>query len=83
MEEFDRILGFHFLRGMHINDSKSDLGSHLDRHENIGKGKIGIEAFERIMNDPRLDGIPMVLETPSRADVNYEDEVKLLHSLCY
>ena len=61
-----------------------DLNSHLDRHENIGKGKLGKKVFERIVNDPRLKNIPMVLETPcSEANSNiYAKEIALLYSLC-
>ncbi|HBH36297.1 MAG TPA: deoxyribonuclease IV [Gammaproteobacteria bacterium] len=61
--EFDEIVGFRYLRGMHLNDSKPDLGARVDRHESLGIGKIGWEAFRYIMNDPRFDDIPMVLET--------------------
>ena len=61
--EFDEVVGFHYLRGMHLNDSKPDLGARVDRHESLGIGKIGWEAFRYIMNDPRFDEIPMVLET--------------------
>lgn len=60
---FDTIVGFEYLKGMHINDSKPDLGSHVDRHDSIGKGKLGLEAFGFIMNDPRMDDIPLILET--------------------
>lgn len=61
--EFDKIVGFDYLMGMHLNDSKPDLGSRVDRHESLGKGKIGWQAFEFIMQDARFDNIPMVLET--------------------
>ncbi len=63
MSEFDRIIGFNYLRGVHLNDSKSKLSGHLDRHHSIGAGELGTETFEMLMNDPRFDGIPMVLET--------------------
>ena len=66
MSEFDDKVGLQFLRGIHLNDSMGKLGCHLDRHENIGKGKIGLEAFRCIVNDPRLRGIPMILETPGK-----------------
>lgn len=62
-DEFDRIVGFDYLMGMHLNDSKPDLGSRVDRHESLGKGKIGWDAFEYIMHDDRFDEIPLVLET--------------------
>ncbi len=61
--EFEKVVGFHYLRGVHLNDSKPDLGARVDRHESLGIGKIGWEAFRYIMNDPRFDEIPMVLET--------------------
>ena len=53
MTEFDNVVGFDYLRGMHLNDSKAPLASRKDRHENIGKGKIGIECFRALMNDDR------------------------------
>ncbi|MBD3809408.1 MAG: deoxyribonuclease IV [Sulfuricurvum sp.] len=77
--EFDRIVGFNYLKGMHINDSKPDLGSHVDRHDSIGKGKIGIEAFGFLMNDPRMDDIPLVLETID--ETIWAHEIELLYSL--
>ena len=79
MKEFDTIIGFEYLRGMHLNDSKPDLGSRVDRHDSIGKGKLGIDTFKFIMNDERIDDIPMVLETID--DALWEEEIKLLYSL--
>ncbi|CAL8465482.1 g5018 [Coccomyxa elongata] len=64
MQRFDDVVGLRFLKGMHINDSKCALGSRRDRHENVGRGMIGIKMFECIMADPRLDGIPLIMETP-------------------
>ncbi|MGL5101536.1 MAG: deoxyribonuclease IV [Plesiomonas sp.] len=61
--EFDAVVGFNYLRGMHINDAKSTLGSRVDRHHSLGEGNIGHAAFEFIMQDPRFNGIPLVLET--------------------
>jgi deoxyribonuclease-4 len=61
--EFERIVGFSYLRGMHINDSKIELGGKVDRHHSLGEGFIGWDCFEYIMKDPRFDGIPLVLET--------------------
>lgn len=61
--EFASIVGFNYLRGMHLNDSKPDLGARVDRHESLGQGKLGWEVFSYIMNDKRFDEIPMVLET--------------------
>lgn len=78
-EEFDRIVGFKYLKGMHINDSKPDLGSHVDRHDSLGKGKIGVEPFGFIMNDSRMDDIPLVLETID--ETIWAQEIALLYSL--
>jgi len=61
--EFEQIVGFKYLRGMHLNDAKSELASHVDRHHSLGKGNIGKTAFEYIMQDPRIDEIPLILET--------------------
>jgi len=77
--DFDRIIGFKYLKGMHINDSKPDLGSHVDRHDSIGKGKLGVEPFRFIMNDPRMDDIPLVLETID--ETIWAQEIELLYSL--
>lgn len=78
-EEFEKVVGFEYLRGMHLNDSKPDLGSRVDRHESIGKGKIGLDLFSYIMNDPRFDEIPMVLETID--EKIWPEEIALLYSL--
>ena len=61
--EFERIVGFQYLRGMHLNDAKSEFGSRVDRHQSLGLGNIGHDAFRFIMQDNRFDGIPLVLET--------------------
>ncbi len=79
MAEFGNIVGFEYLKGMHLNDSKPDLGSHVDRHESIGKGKIGLDAFRFIMNDERMDDIPLILETID--DSIWDQEIRLLYSL--
>ena len=63
MEAFDTIVGFKFLKGMHINDSKSEFESRVDRHHSLGLGNLGWETFSHVMKDPRLDNIPLVLET--------------------
>ena len=79
MEEFEKVVGFKYLSGMHLNDSKPDLGVRVDRHQSIGKGKLGVEPFRFIMNDKRFEEIPMVLET---IDVTiWAEEIKLLYSL--
>ena len=76
--EFDAIVGFEYLQGMHINDSKPPLGSRVDRHHSLGKGEIGLDAFRFIMNDPRMDDIPLVLETIDES--LWPEEIKLLYS---
>lgn len=61
--QFETLVGFKWLKGMHLNDSKPELGARVDRHESLGKGKIGWPAFQYIMQDPRFDEIPLILET--------------------
>ncbi len=61
--DFERTVGFHYLRGMHLNDAKSEFASRVDRHHSLGEGNIGHTAFRWIMRDPRFDGIPLILET--------------------
>ncbi|HEX5001874.1 MAG TPA: deoxyribonuclease IV [Bacteroidia bacterium] len=78
MEQFDTVLGLDKLKVFHLNDSKGDLGSHLDRHENIGMGKIGTTAFKYIMN--HFGNVPKVIETPKEDDWD-EKNLKLLRSL--
>ena len=77
--DFEKIVGIHYLKGMHLNDSKKDFGTRVDRHESIGKGFIGLDAFRFLMNDKRFDDIPLILETPN-SDI-WADEIKLLYSL--
>ncbi len=77
--EFDEIVGREYLMGMHINDSKPELGSKVDRHDSLGVGKIGWDAFGFIMNDERMDDIPMVLETID-TDI-WQEEIKNLYKL--
>lgn len=77
--EFDKIVGFKYLRAMHLNDAKSELASHVDRHDSLGKGNIGKTAFEYIMQDPRIDEIPLILETIN-PDI-WADEIAWLKSL--
>jgi len=67
---FDKIIGLNRLKVIHMNDSKKDLGSRVDRHEHIGKGFIGLEAFRLILNDKRLEKIPKILETPKEEDMD-------------
>eukprot|EP01083_Nonionella_stella_P080737 221974_1 len=79
MADFDSTVGLKYLRGMHLNDSQQPLGSRKDRHEHIGKGLIGIECFRALMNDKRLDNLPLIIETPhgqSGPDVDYKESLK-------
>lgn len=77
-QEFDDTVGFTYLRGIHLNDTKKALGSHVDRHESIGKGLLGIDFFKRFMHDTRFDDIPIILETPD--ETLWADEIELLRS---
>ena len=75
-EEFEEVVGFNYLRGIHLNDTKKVLGSRVDRHESIGLGLLGMPFFERFMQDPRFDDIPLILETPDEA--RWSEEIQLL-----
>lgn len=77
-EEFDRVVGFEYLKGIHLNDTKKPLGSRVDRHESIGLGLLGMDFFKRFMKDPRFDNIPIVLETPDES--RWAEEIALLRS---
>ncbi len=77
--KFDEVIGFKYLRGMHLNDSKKELGTRVDRHDSVGKGVMGLTMFELLMNDARFDGIPLILETPD--ETLWAEEIKLLYSL--
>jgi deoxyribonuclease-4 len=79
MSEFDRIIGFKYLMGMHINDSKSKLASRVDRHHSLGKGELGWDTFKFIMNDKRLNNIPLILETIDSSI--WEQEIRELYNL--
>lgn len=78
-DRFDSIIGFEKLKGMHLNDAKKQINSRVDRHESIGKGQLGLAAFRQIMEDNRLNNIPMILETPD-SDI-WAKEISLLKSL--
>ena len=78
--EFDRVVGFNYLRGMHLNDAMKPLGSRVDRHAPLGDGEIGWECFRYIMSDSRFDNIPLILETPDEA--RWADEIAALKSFC-
>jgi deoxyribonuclease-4 len=75
---FDEVIGFRYLKGMHINDSKKGLGSRVDRHDSLGKGTLGIEVFKWLIHDPRFDDMPLILETPD--ETVWEEEIKMLYS---
>ncbi len=77
--KFDEIIGFQYLKGMHINDSKKELASRVDRHDSIGKGLMNMDMFKFLMNDSRFDNIPLILETPDES--LWAEEIKLLYSL--
>jgi len=79
MGEFEQTVGFEYLKGMHLNDSKKELGSRVDRHDNIGEGHIGMKGFELLMQDERFEDIPMILETPNTE--RWPEEIELLYSL--
>ena len=76
MEAFGSVVGFERLKGMHLNDAKSDFASRVDRHNSLGEGNIGWEAFRMLMEDPRTDGIPLILETVEPA--RWPDEIAVL-----
>ncbi|MBO4267886.1 MAG: deoxyribonuclease IV [Bacteroidaceae bacterium] len=78
-QEFDEEVGMQWLKAIHLNDSKKELGSRVDRHDSIGKGFLGMEFFSKIMKDPALDNIPLILETPD--ETLWPQEIKLLHDL--
>lgn len=78
-EEFENVVGFSYLRAIHLNDTKKEFGSRVDRHDSIGKGLLGMEFFERLMNDPRFDNMPLILETPD--ETLWAEEIILLQSL--
>lgn len=77
-DAFEREVGFQYLRAMHLNDSKKELGSRVDRHDSIGKGFIGSTFFEKLMKDPRFDQIPLILETPD--ETKWAEEIAWLRS---
>ena len=77
-QEFGEVVGFSYLKGIHLNDTKKALGSRVDRHESIGLGLLGIDFFKRFMQDPRFDNIPLILETPDES--RWAEEIQLLKS---
>jgi deoxyribonuclease-4 len=82
MHEFESTIGFNRLAVVHVNDSRREFGSRVDRHEHIGKGKIGMEGFRMLMNDPRLFRLPKILETEKSEDMHEDIEnMAVLRSL--
>lgn len=81
LEEFDKVIGLDKLKAIHINDSMNVIGSHKDRHQKIGEGTIGIDAFERIINHPKLNKLPFYLETPHEDIMGYAKEIEILRDL--
>jgi deoxyribonuclease-4 len=78
-QRFDEIVGFGYLRGMHINDSKKELSSRVDRHDSIGKGIMNLDLFSFIVNDPRFDDLPLILETPD--ETLWAEEIQMLYAM--
>lgn len=77
-KDFDEIVGLQYLKGIHLNDAKKELGSKVDRHASIGEGLMGAETFSRLMKDPRLNNIPIILETPEPE--KWKEEIEWLKS---
>jgi deoxyribonuclease-4 len=77
--DFENIIGFNYLKGMHINDSKKEFGSRVDRHDSLGVGTLGLNPFKYIMLDPRFDNIPLILETPN--DEIWAEEITMLKAI--
>lgn len=75
--EFEKTVGFKYLRGMHFNDALKPLGSHVDRHASLGKGILGLTCFKYIARDPRFDDIPLILETPD--ETIWAEEIRMLY----
>lgn len=81
MNEFDHIVGFSYLKGLHLNDARAELGSRIDRHASLGEGKLGWSTFRRIVNDYRFEELPLILETP--APEKWEKEISMLYSMIH
>jgi len=81
LDKFNEQIGLHHLKVIHLNDSKTDFGSHVDRHENLGSGKIGLESIKKFVNDPRLKNIPFILEVPGAGDGPQKRDIDTLKSL--
>lgn len=81
LSEFDEIIGLKYLKALHINDSKNPMGARKDRHDVIGAGYIGKDAFAKILNHPKIQGLPCVLETPQESLAGYGEEIKMLREM--
>lgn len=79
MAHFDRVVGLKYLKALHLNDCKKEMGSRVDRHESIGRGTLGLDPFRFIMEDSRLDNIPLILETPDSD--RWAEEIQLLYQM--
>jgi deoxyribonuclease-4 len=79
LSDFERIVGFQYLRGMHMNETKKELNSRVDRHDNLKQGLLGMDVFSMIMNDPRFEDLPLILETPD--ETMWAEEIILLKSM--
>ena len=77
LDEFDAVLGLDRLKAIHMNDSKNPFESHKDRHEKIGEGNLGFETMVKVINHPKLKGLPIILETPNELD-GYAHEIEML-----
>lgn len=82
-EQFDKVIGMNKLKAIHLNDSHKDLGSRVDRHADIGQGKLGLHAFELLFNDPRLFDVPKILETPRTELADYRKNMDILEGLLH
>ncbi len=81
LNKFDSIIGLKYLSVIHLNDSKSDFNSHLDRHENLTEGKIGRAELKSFLTDPRIKNIPLILEVPGRGDGPGKTDIDMARSL--
>lgn len=81
LSEFDEIIGLKYLKALHINDSKNPMGARKDRHDIIGAGYIGKDTFQKILNHPKIQGLPCVLETPQESLAGYGEEIKMLREM--
>jgi len=79
LAHFDTVVGFAYLKGLHLNDGKKAMGSRVDRHESLGDGTLGLEPFRMIMNDSRFEDIPIILETPN--DDRWPEEIRMLKAM--